>query len=758
MLAIGRKHILEMRCRVQPGGAPPQREGTLSIGAVVRAPVRRQRARAAWPSLLLALLWVVPWAMPAHAQAWSQGAAPAVAAVTAPLALGELPTVLVEGHYDNHVGSSDAASEGVVNADRLTDLPLLRPGEVLETVPGMVVTQHSGDGKANQYWLRGYNLDHGTDFATFVDGLPVNMPTNAHGQGYSDLNFLIPELVQTMDYRKGPYYADEGDFSAAGAAYIHYRNSLDQGLASVTLGSFNYARTLVADSFRLGADAKAHAGGPTLLVALEAVGADGPWVVPEGLAKSNALLRLSDGSARTGWSLDTVLYDAHWNSTDQVPLSLIDSGALNRFGALDPSDGGNTQRYALSGEWHTRNSAGYTRLSAYVEHYQLQLWSDFTFYELRGAAGDQFEQYEDRNTLGGQAVRGWNQTLFERDAVTEVGVQFRHDSNHVVLNDTQARVAFQNVSDDAIGESELGLYAQTTVQWTPWLRSQTGVRADAISMDLRSGLIPQNDGSASAGKLSPKLSLIFGPWARTEYFFNAGTGFHSNDARGVIDKVDPTTLGPASAVPALVGATGWELGLRSEAIEGLQTSLAFWTLNSDSELVYNADSDIGSTTPNGASQRTGVEWNNHLRVGDWLLLDGDLAWIHARFATDNDNGQAGDYIPNAVSQVALLGATVHALGPWSAGVMTRYVGPYPLSQDGTLTAPSAVITNFTAQRSVSKDATLKFDILNLFNRAYYDIAYEQDYQVAPTAAAIPNGITVHPGEPRQFRVSLEMHF
>jgi len=270
--------------------------------------------------------------------------------------------------------------------------------------------------------------------------------------------------------------------------------------------------------------------------------------------------------------------------------------------------------------------------------------------------------------------------------------------------------------------------------------------------------IPQNSGSASGSKLSPKMSLIFGPWRKTEVFLNAGEGFHSNDVRGVIGKIDSTTGLPSDPVPALVGSRGEEIGLRSDWIPGLQTSLALWKLDSDSELVYSADSAIGSTSPNGASRRYGLEWNNHMAVNAWLLLDADMAWTHARYAHDNDNGQMGDFISNAVGKVALFGLTLHDLGAWSGGLVTRYIGPYPVSQDGSLRAPSAIVTNLRVRRELSPRVSVTADVLNLFNRQYYDIAYQQDYQVSVSSPVVPSDITVHPGEPRQLRIGLHLSF
>jgi len=675
-----------------------------------------------------------------------------------------LPEVVIEAsHYENAVGSSDAASQGTVRGERLQDLPLLRPGEVLETIPGVVVTQHSGDGKANQYFLRGYNLDHGTDFATFIEGVPVNMPTNAHGQGYTDANYLIPEIVERINYGKGPYFAEDGDFSSAGSARIQYRNRLDRDFASLTGGTFGYRRGLFAGSTTLGqkdpgpdtaGNRMFGLGGATLLGAVEFLGQNGPWDQPEGLHKFNGLARLSDGNSGNGWSLAGMYYDASWRSTDQVPLDLIQSGQLGRFSSLDSTDGGNTGRFILSGEWHSRNGTGYTRISAYAQHYHLQLWSNFTYFESNPVQGDQFEQFETRNMVGGEAVRGWSHRLLGRDLITEVGVQVRHDAIHVGLANTQYRVPYAIVTDDKVNITSTGLYLQNTALWTNWLRSVVGLREQKVFMDMDALAVPQNTGNATGSKFLPKLSLIFGPWAKTEYFFNIGKGFHSNDARGVINKVDMTGASTVP-VPALVGSLGKEVGLRTEIVPGLQSSVALWSLNSDSELVYSADS--GTTEPNGASRRWGVEWNNHMTPARWLLLDADLAWTRARFANMNDNGDIGDYIPNAVSKVALLAATVRE-GTWSGGVVTRYIGSYPLTQDGSLRAPSAIVTNLRLQREFSRDLSMQFDVLNLFNREYFDIAYGQDFQVIPTSPLVPVGTTVHPGEPRQIRLTAKWRF
>lgn len=256
-----------------------------------------------------------------------------------------------------------------------------------------------------------------------------------------------------------------------------------------------------------------------------------------------------------------------------------------------------------------------------MQHSALQLFSNFTFFELRPDTGDQFEQHESRNFFGGQVVRGWSHPLFGKDSVTEVGVQLRHDEISLGLQNTVMRVPFETVRNDRVGETSFGAWLQNTTSWTDWMRTVVGVREDHVSMNMLSYATPLNSGTASGSRLSPKFSAIFGPWAKTELFVNLGNGFHSNDARGVIDRIDPSTGQPASAVPALVGSKGKEIGLRTEIVPGLQSSLSFWTLSSASEIIYSADSSIGSTEANGASKRRGIEWNNHWTVAPWLFLD-----------------------------------------------------------------------------------------------------------------------------------------
>jgi hypothetical protein len=683
-------------------------------------------------------------------QAQSADAPKAVEAPTA-VAASQLDRLEITGrHYDNAVGSSDAASQGTIRAELLKSRPALRPGEVLEFVPGMVVTQHSGDGKANQYFLRGFNLDHGTDFATSVNGLPVNMPTHGHGQGYSDLNFLIPELVDRIEYRKGPYFAKTGDFSSAGSADIVYRTTLDAPFAALTLGQRSYQRLVGGGSTDVGPGLK-------LLGAIELQHNDGPWKVPEHLRKTNGVLTLSGGTKALGWSTSLMAYDAKWDSTDQIPQRLVDAGTYNgqafgRFDSLDATDGGQTRRTSLSGEWHRETEAGTTRVAAYAVDYQLKLFSNFTYALERPAQGDQFSQQDKRGIYGVTASHAFDHQLGGLQARTEFGMQLRHDRIRVGLFDTVARKVTGTTRDDKVQETLLGVYGQTAVELTPWLRTIVGVRADQARFKVDSLSNAANSGSASDHLLSPKLSLIFGPWSKTEFFFNAGRGYHSNDARGTTATVDPKSGDPVDKVPGLVPARGMELGARTEWIPGLQSSMALWKLDFDSELVYVGDA--GATEPNRPSARRGLEWNNRYIPVPWLLIDADLAWTHARFS---DNDPAGNRIPNAVDKVASLAVTVRDVGPWSASMQWRYLGSGALIEDNSVRSRSSLTTNLRVGRKLTQNSELTLDVFNLLDRKLNDIEYFYESKLPGEAAAVADR-HVHPAEPRTVRLALRVGF
>ena len=652
--------------------------------------------------------------------------------------------VQVIGHYDNAVGTSDAASQGSIGASLIANRPALRTGELLEFVPGMIVTQHSGDGKANQYFLRGFNLDHGTDFASYVDGMPVNMRSNAHGQGYSDLNFLIPELVQRIDYKKGPYFASEGDFASAGAAHFRLADRLPQGIASLTVGGDGYRRALLADSLP--------AAGGTLLYGLELNRNDGPWDVPEQVRKYNGVLRYSQGTPGEGYSITAMAYRNRWNSTDQVPLRALQDGLIGRFGAIDPTDGGGSARSSLSYAMRRHDAGGVFELDAYLLHSSLDLYSDFTYALAHPQQGDQFQQSERRDVAGLNASQSWSASVGGLEMHNKLGLQTRYDRVAPLgIYDTVARQRTDTVREDRVREASLGLYAENVTQWLPGLRSIAGLRYDAYRFDVASS-IDGDSGRARDHIVSPKLSLVFGPWRQTEYFVNVGKGFHSNDARGTTQTRLPDGSASAPVTP-LVPTRGAELGVRSELVPGLQSSLALWRLDIGSELVFVGDA--GETAPSRASRRSGIEWNNHYIAAPWLLFDLDLATSRARY-TQYD--PAGQFIPGSLGRVLSFGVTVNDTGRWYGGAELRHFGPRPLIEDDSVRSASTTLAYARLGYKLDRATRLTLDVFNLFNRQASDIDYFYRSRLPGEAAAGLDDIHFHPVEPRTLRLTLTRSF
>ncbi len=715
--------------------------------------------RAARPAAAAAALALGRAAAPARADG-SPAREPTADAEEQPEREVEVAEVVVVVHYDNQVGTSDAASAGSFTQQLVEDRPLLRPGEVLELVPGLVTTQHSGAGKANQYFLRGFNLDHGTDFLTTVDGVPVNLRTHAHGQGYTDLNFLVPELVTAVDYAKGPYFAAKGDFASAGAADVHYATELPRNLVQATGGSFGYVRALAAGSARL-------AGGP-LLYAVEALHEDGPWVHPDDYRRLNALLRYTHEIGTATLGVTAMAYGGSWNATDQVPLRAVEAGEIDRFGAVDPTDGGRSQRYSLSADWRQPLGGGWLRANAYAVRYHLDLFSNFTYFLQDPVHGDQFEQLDDRWYYGTSGSWSWLGAVAGVTTRARVGWEARQDRiDPVGLYHTAARRRIEGPGtsadgtmrqDDVVETSGAG-FAEVDSTWTPWLRTLLGLRYDAYRFEVRSS-DPRNSGDAAAGLASPKATLALGPWAETEVFANFGLGFHSNDARGVTTRVDPATGAPVAPVTPLVRTRGGELGVRSEIVPRVQTSLALWRLELDSELVFTGDA--GTTEASRPSRRQGVEWSARWQPISWLLFDLDVAWSSARFT---DPPSSADHIPGAIATAVSAGAAVHDLGPWSASAFVRYFGPRPLTEDGSVQSTASTIVNAQVGYRIGNRLKLTLDVFNLLDARTDDISYSYCSRLPsdppPPNATCPVGtkdVHFHPAEPRSFRATAALEF
>ncbi len=639
-------------------------------------------------------------------------------------------TIVVYGRALPQIGVASSGSQGVVGYEDFEDRPLSRVGELVENVPGVIATQHSGTGKANQYFLRGFNLDHGTDFAGFVDGVPVNMRSHGHGQGYMDLNFLIPELVQRIDYRKGPYFSDVGDFSAAGTVAFRTKSTLAP-MAQVTAGSYGYYRALVAGSFA--------AGDKDVLLALDGTRNNGPWTLDEDLHKINAFAKIT----ASDWSLSLSAYHADWNATDQVPERAIADGTISRYGNIDPYLGGRTTRLNAT----LNGSAGATEWTAYATYYDFALTSNFTYYLEDATNGDEFQQADRRGVFGGSLRHHIATSLAGLPVAITLGGETRYDRiGKVGLYHSVEGVRTSTVREDSVDEYSGALYGEAQVTLTPSLRLSAGLRGDLLGYDVASDLAA-NSGHGWATMLEPKVRLAWRVAAPLELYADYGESYHSNDVRGATITVDPASGEAAKSVAPLVRARGSELGARIETGRFTASLVGFY-LTLGSELVYTGDG--GTTEANAASRRYGAEASLFWRPTSWLTLDASGALTHARFT-----GVAEDerYIPNSVSQVLSGGVSLDLPAAITATLRLRHFGSAPLIEDNSKRSQPTTLVNLGLYKALGR-ARLSLDVLNLFNAHDADITYYYASRLQGEASDGVEDYHIHPVEPRQFRVTL----
>ena len=652
-----------------------------------------------------------------------------------------LAVIKVIGRADDLMGIASTASQGHVGSADLRLRPLQREGELLETVPGLIVTQHSGDGKANQYFVRGFNLDHGTDFQTRLEGMPINMPSHAHGQGYTDLNFLIPELVDYIDYRLGVYHTDLGDFGSAGGAEFHLARKLDRPFATVSAGDHGLARLAMGTSTRV-ADGD-------LLFAGELKSYDGPWTLAERLRKASGVARYSWDRRASRFSVLGMAYQNRWAASDQIPRRAVEDGVIGRFGSIDGTDGGSTRRYSLSGSWNHVGARSTQVAHLFGIYSDLSLFSNFTYFLDDPEHGDQFNQRERRVVIGGNLSHAQQIQALGVDHTVTVGGQTRADVlSPVGLHRTERRARIATVRQDDVTETGSGVFVEARSRWRPWLRTTLGMRGDAYTFDVTSDR-PENSGRHTAAIASPKGSIAIQPRHDTELYVSGGLGFHSNDARGTTIAIDPRSGDAAQRVDPLVRSRGAEVGLRAMPVPGFRSTLALWALELDSELLFIGDG--GATEPSDRSRRSGVTFANYYRPTPQLALDADVSFAWARFA---GVATRGDRIPRALENVVAGGVTwsPRGRGPFAA-IRVRHFGAYPLVEDNGVRATATTLLNADAGFLLAR-VRVQLGVLNLLDGRANDIQYYYSSRLPGEAAGGSTDIHFHPVEPRQLRLSL----
>jgi len=689
------------------------------------------------------------------------------------------------------LGTADTASEGVIDDQELQLAPQYRPGQLLETIPGLIVTLHSGEGKANQYLLRGYNLDHGTDLETYVDGMPINQPTHAHGQGYTDLNFMIPELAGRLSYTKGPYYADVGDFGAVGSVRVGYRDTIEDQL-SATLGSLGFQRLFSAGSQPM--------GNGNLLAAVEVQHYDGPFVTPDDARKENFVLRYSQGDDRNGYSLTAMLYHQLWTNTTDIPIRAITEGLVpNRFGTLDPTDGGRAWRSSLSFSDHATVGDGQLTSSAFFIDNQLHLWNDFTHFLVDPAHGDQEDQFENRRAFGAKTGYTLPVTWGSIPNVITVGALTREDLVYVGRLPSLDRVPLPAADDPPSFSNEDQVYlfagaawAQATTRWSPHFRSVLGFRADyqhGTDIDYLAALHEQsgpayggysNSGTARQVLPQPKASLIFTPADAVELYLSAGRGFHSADIRGV-NQATSIDLG-LPHTPLLAKQEGQEIGVRANPRPNLSLTFAYYNLWQQSETII--DPDLGQDAAGPPSRRYGYEINVTYQINRYLELYGSYSGDHTHFTRpfDDGTGHLGEYITDAPLATGALALYLMNLGRWSGGLDYRYLGNYPLSSGpcvdsaaehdfGTPCAASPTKAalgqvdgkgfgewNLDAHYAFGSGWSASLGIYNLLNTHAYSAMFWYVDRLAGEPAAGVADVHEHPLEPLMARFTLTKRF
>jgi outer membrane receptor protein involved in Fe transport len=670
------------------------------------------------------------------------------------------------------LGTATTASQGHITQREIELRPIVRPGQLFESIPGLVVTIHSGEGKANQYLIRGFNLDHGTDFANFVDDMPVNRPTNTHGQGYSDLAFLMPQIISGIDYTKGPYYANIGDFGSVASSHARVANEIANQI-SATVGTDGYQDLFMGGTAHFDSDER-------LLGALELGHYDGPWKPKQDFKKVNAALRYSKGDATDGWSLTGMYYQSSGGLITDQPLRAITSGLIDRFGTLDPTDHSKSLRYSLSAHMDKQvGSNGKLAVSLYGIHATMTLWNDFTHFLDDPINGDQEAQNEKRDTIGGNASYTVHADLGKISSDTTIGFQGRYDGVFVTRQHTKNRTTVLDYctlqqpggsvttyptvntfcNADHVRLLDLGGYLQNTTNWTDWIRTILGVREEYYHATDHSD-VTGTGGRGDQWLLQPKANLVFGPFAKTEVYLSWGRGFHSDDVRGVFGTVPEQGIPLAGgATPLLASTTGEEIGLRTDVIPKVHIQIAAFQQDFKSELTYNADT--GQDEAGAPSRRRGLEFSAEYHPFRWLELNTDLAFTKARYHTNDlaAYGLAGPFIAEAPKFTGSFGVLVSNLGPWSGGLQWRRLGPYPLI-DGDKLPESKGYSEFNLDVAyqLPHGWRLGATVSNLLNSHDYAAEYDYVSRLPGEPAGGIDDLQVHPLEPRAARFTLTKTF
>lgn len=627
-----------------------------------------------------------------------------------------------------------AATDNTFRSQDLRLLPRNSAQDLLRIVPGLVIAQHAGGGKAEQIFLRGFDCDHGTDVNISVDGAPVNMVSHGHGQGYADLHFIIPEVVERMDVVKGPYFASYGDLTTAGAVTFHTVDSISNSMIKIEGGSFGVVRGLglFAGNY---AHIKSYVGA-------EILGSRGYFDAPQDFRRVNFIAKtLVDIDKKTSFVTSVMHFASGWNASGQIPARAVESGAISRFGSIDPTEGGNTQRTTVTAELRSSGESPF-KIAASYTNYDFRLFSNFTFFRTDSVRGDMIEQTDNRSMFTVRAEKDHLYYVGDFPMRSRLGVMVRSDDIHAALHRDSARIRYETVSDAAIRQSNVGIFAEQEAILGA-VSILAGVRADYFSFDVVN-LTPHDNsanGQAQTVAISPKLNVTIAVDDNTSIFINSGFGFHSNDARSVVAQ------NSGSILPRALGA---EIGGRW-ANETLAVSAAAWMLNLENEFVWVGDE--GTTEENGRSRRVGIDLEGRIMPAGWLTLGADATISHGRLLDLPDGANLIPLAPN-FTLTAFATARINNL---SIGLRLRNISSRPANEDNTVRADGYAIFDGTANYAISKRVEIFAQCENILNAEWREAQFDTESRLRNEPSPISE-IHYTPGSPRSFRLGCGVKF
>lgn len=606
--------------------------------------------------------------------------------------------------------------------------PVQNAQEVLLKVPGLMIGQHAGGGKAEQIFLRGFDIDHGTDVGITVENMPVNMVSHAHGQGYADMHFVIPETIDKINFGKGPYDADKGNFTTAGYVDLKLKNNLDNNLIKLEGGQFNTKRFLGMLNVLNTEKHQAY-------IATEFNTTDGPFESSQNFSRSNFFARYNGQlDENNSITVSASHFTSNWDASGQIPERAVRNGTISRFGAIDDTEGGQTSR---SNIWlsHTKlmKNKSYLKSNFYYSNYSFELFSNFTFFLDDSLNGDQIRQYEDRNLFGGQIEYGKELNFFNKNTLVKTGIAYRNDqSNDNELSHTMNRkTTLEQYQYGDINETNLSAYANAEVELGNFL-IQPGLRVDNFSFAYNDKLAPTYKTLQSQSiTVSPKLNVLYNVNKDVQLYLKTGKGFHSNDSRVVLNQ---------SVQKNLPSAYGSDLGIIWKARKNLFINVAAWQLFLEQEFVYVGDAGI--VEPSGETMRKGIDISIRYQPKSWLFISGDVNYAHAR-ALDAEVGEA--YIPLAPKLTAVANAQfIHPSG-WFGGLRLRHIGDRAANEDNSIIAKGYTVTDGNLGYSFKK-LEIGVNIKNVFNVDWNETQFATTSRLKNESAPIEE-IHFTPGTP-----------